>query len=387
MNMGEPVGGLLTIEQRESRLLAPYALASSESRGRRHAEPEHPYRGPFQRDRDRILHSSAFRRLSGKMQVFTGDRGDYHRTRLTHTFEVASIARTIGRTLRLNEDLVEALALFHDIGHPPFGHAGEDALHECLADVGGFSHNRYALTLAEELEQRQHPFPGLNLTWEVLEGQATRLPEARESEGHSTGTERGKLLEVQIVDLADSITYDAHDADDAIKLGLVSLEELLQIPLVQMAVEQLPVQETALEGSVLRKAVIHRLIDYQVSSLLEVAGQVLSSRKLASSAEARKFPPLEPSREMAERKRELEAFLYERVYRHPELIRVREMARQRLVTLFEAFLRNPSRLPERFRQRAEQVGLARSVGDYLAGMTDRFCNQQYEQLGPSGPSP
>lgn len=381
MNAGEPVGGLLTIEERESRLLAPYALASFQSRGRRYAEAEHPYRGPFQRDRDRILHSSAFRRLSGKMQVFTGDRGDYHRTRLTHTFEVASIARTIGRALRLNEDLVEALALFHDIGHPPFGHAGEDALDECLADEGGFSHNRYALTLAEELEQRHHPFPGLNLTWEVLEGQATRLPEARESEGQSHGTAEGRLLEVQIVDLADSITYDAHDADDAVKLGLVSLEELAQIPLVQMALEHVHFQTPNLGGSVLRKAVVHRLIDCQVSSLLEVASQVLSRRELSSSSEARRSPPLEPDGEMAERKRELEAFLYERVYRHPELIRVRAMARQRLVTLFEAFLANPSRLPERFQQRAEQVGLPRSVGDYLAGMTDRFCNQQFHQLG------
>jgi dGTPase len=381
MNAGEPVGGLLTIEERESRLLAPYALASFQSRGRRYAEAEHPYRGPFQRDRDRILHSSAFRRLSGKMQVFTGDRGDYHRTRLTHTFEVASIARTIGRALRLNEDLVEALALFHDIGHPPFGHAGEDALDECLADEGGFSHNRYALTLAEELEQRHHPFPGLNLTWEVLEGQATRLPEARESEGQSHGTAEGRLLEVQIVDLADSITYDAHDADDAVKLGLVSLDELAQIPLVQMALEHVQSQTPNLGGSVLRKAVVHRLIDCQVSSLLEVAGQVLSRRGFSNSSDARRSPPLEPDGEMAERKRELEAFLYERVYRHPELIRVRAMARQRLVTLFEAFLANPNRLPERFQQRAEQVGLPRSVGDYLAGMTDRFCNQQFHQLG------
>src|SRR5918995_1602314 len=165
---------LVTIFARESVLLAPYALHSADCRGRKHDEAEHPYRGPFQRDRDRIVHSSAFRRLSGKMQVFTGDMGDYHRTRLTHTHEVASIARTLGRTLRLNEDLIEALALFHDIGHPPFGHAGEDALNECLVECGGFSHNRFALTLAEELESRYAAFPGLNLTYEVLEGQATR---------------------------------------------------------------------------------------------------------------------------------------------------------------------------------------------------------------------
>ena len=160
---------LQTTDERERALLAAYAMFSSQSRGRRYEEPDHPYRSAFQRDRDRIVHSAAYRRLSGKMQVFTGDMGDYHRTRLTHTQEVASIARTMGRALRLNEDLVEALALFHDIGHPPFGHAGEDALAECLAENGGFSHNQYALTLAEELETRHQSFPGLNLTREVLE--------------------------------------------------------------------------------------------------------------------------------------------------------------------------------------------------------------------------
>src|SRR6187455_378259 len=165
---------LMTIADRESVLLARYAMHSVDSRGRQHAEPEHPYRGPFQRDRDRIVHSSAFRRLSGKMQVFTGDMGDYHRTRLTHTHEVASIARTLGRALRLNEDLIEALALMHDIGHPPFGHAGEDVLDECLKAVGGFSHNRQALRIAELLESRYPEFPGLNLSFEVLAGQQTR---------------------------------------------------------------------------------------------------------------------------------------------------------------------------------------------------------------------
>ena len=373
MNGWHPISGLLTIAEREASYLAPYALASSQSQGRRFREPEHPYRGPFQRDRDRVLHSSAFRRLSGKMQVFTGDRGDYHRTRLTHTFEVASIARTMGRALRRNEDLVEALALFHDIGHPPFGHAGEDALNECLAEEGGFSHNQYALTLAEELEQRHHPFPGLNLTREVLEGQGTRVP------GRDSGARR--LLEVQIVDLADSITYDAHDTDDAVKLGLVTLKELEQLALIRMALEQVRSQTEGLTGSLLRKAVVHRLIDCQVSSLLEEAGRFLAESGLQSPEEGRKARRLAPTQDMAEKKRELEAFLYERVYRHPELIRVRAMAQQRLATLFEKYVASPDLLPERFQSRAEEVGLRRSVGDYLAGMTDRFCVQQFQKLG------
>jgi dGTPase len=374
MNGWKPTTGLWTTAEREARSLAPYALASAQSRGRRHPEPEHPYRGPFQRDRDRILHSSAFRRLSGKMQVFTGDRGDYHRTRLTHTFEVASIARTMGRTLGLNEDLVEALALFHDIGHPPFGHAGEDALNECLAGEGGFSHNQYALTLAEELEQRHQPFAGLNLTREVLEGQATRVPAA--------GQPAGKLLEVQIVDLADSITYDAHDTDDAVKLGLVTLEELGQLGLVAQVLDEVRSQEAELSGSILRKAVVHRLIDCQVSSLLEEASRYLAERRFSSAEEARLAqPPLSPCPEMARKKRELERFLYERVYRHPDLIRVRSMAQQQLVTLFERYVATPHLLPERFQQRAAVVGVRRSVGDYLAGMTDRFCMQQFQRLG------
>ena len=194
-----------------------------QSAGREHPEPEHPYRGAFQRDRDRIVHSAAYRRLSAKTQVFTGEMGDYHRTRLTHTLEVASVARTIGRALALNEDLIEALALVHDLGHPPLGHAGEELLDECLRGEGGFSHNSQALRIVRELEIRYHEFPGLNLTREVLAGQATRVE-------HDTSQQR-PLLEVQVVDAADSIAYDTHDADDALQLGLLSLDELLAPPL------------------------------------------------------------------------------------------------------------------------------------------------------------
>ena len=212
--------------QRESSLLASYAMHSKDSLGREHRESEHPYRGPFQRDRDRILHSATFRRLSGKMQVFTGDMGDYHRTRLTHTHEVASLARTIGRTLRLNEDLIEAMALLHDIGHPPFGHCGEDALDGCLRSDGGFSHNQFALELVTEIEQRYTAYPGLNLTHEVLSGQHYRS-DKRDVES--------QMLEIQVVDAADSIAYDSHDVDDA----LILVAELV---LVQFAEAQAGLQ-------------------------------------------------------------------------------------------------------------------------------------------------
>ncbi len=366
------ISGVQTFVQREGLLLAPYAMRSALSQGRQHPEPEHVYRGPYQRDRDRIVHSAAFRRLSGKMQVFTGDMGDYHRTRLTHTHEVASIARTIGRALRLNEDLIEALALFHDIGHPPYGHAGEEALDECLQHVGGFSHNRYALTIAEELEIRYHRFPGLNLTREVLDGQAIR------ADKH---TSQKPLLEVQVVDVADSITYDAHDTDDAVKLGLVTLDDLARLPLIREMMDQVQDRFGALDADRLRKAVVHELIDVQVSDALQVAGDLLAGSVPASAEAARRAGwRLGPSAALQEKKTELERFLYAHVYRHPRLVAVRTRAQHHLKSLFGTLVERASLLPPKFRQRAKSVGTARSVADYLAGMTDRFCESQYEQI-------
>jgi dGTPase len=366
--------GLQTIAEREAALLAPYAFGSAHSRGRKHPELSHAYRGPFQRDRDRILHSSAFRRLSGKMQVFTGDRGDYHRTRLTHTHEVASIARTIGRALRLNEDLIEALALFHDLGHPPFGHAGEDALDDILQLVGGFSHNEYALTIAEQLEQRYPAFPGLNLTYEVLEGQATRIDK-------SAMGAKPSLWEVQVVEAADSMTYDAHDTDDAVKLGLVSLPELERIQLVKDALAVVRGSHANVPEDALRKAVVHELIDRQVSELLATVGDKLLRHPPQSAEEASSSGVnIGPGEELAEQKVELEMFLYDRVYRHPQLLAVRSQAQERLRAIFDAYAREPQLLPLRFQRRAQETGLSRSIGDYLAGMTDRFCDQQYERV-------
>lgn len=367
-----PWPGVQSYAEREALLLAPYAMRSIDSRGRKHNEPLHPYRGPFQRDRDRILHSSAYRRLSGKMQVFTGDMGDYHRTRLTHTQEVASIARTIGRALRLNEDLIEALALFHDIGHPPFGHAGEDALDECLRDHGGFSHNRYALTIAEELEFRYQSYPGLNLTCEVLEGQLTRA--------EKTARPEGNLLEVQVVDAADSMTYDAHDTDDAVKLGLVTLDELEELPLIHETMRSVRKRYGLLQGFEERQAVVHELIDRQVTALLRVAGAELAAADYRTADEARRAFLLGFGSELAEQKRELERFLYERVYRHPRLIAVRKQAQERLRMIFDHYRARPDLLPDKYRRRADVVGVERSIGDYLAGMTDRYCDHQYRVL-------
>ncbi|MFT7632770.1 MAG: dGTPase [Mariniblastus sp.] len=358
------------VDKREQLILAPFAMRSIESKGRAHPEPEHAYRGPFQRDRDRILHSSAYRRLSGKMQVFTGEMGDYHRTRLTHTHEVATIARTIGRTLGLNEDLIEALALMHDIGHPPYGHAGEDALDECIADEGGFSHNQFGLTIVQEIEIRFHEFPGLNLTHESLMGQRCRVD--KQLKGQKP------LLEVQLVDAADSTTYDAHDADDAIKLGLISIEDMSHLSLVAECLAYVKKNYTALNHELLRKALVHRLIERQVTSLLVHCASELNRYGFQSVGEALAsdfvigLPP-----EIAEQKAELEKYLYERVYRHPSLIGIRKKAQSRVKEMYAAYCDKPHLFPKKYQPRAEQVGVKRMAVEYIAGMTDHFFEQTY----------
>jgi len=362
--------GAFTTEQREGLILAPYAQFSRDSRGRKHPEKEHAYRGPYQRDRDRIVHSAAFRRLADKTQVFTS-LSDYHRTRLTHTMEVASIARTISRSLALNEDLTEALALVHDIGHPPYGHAGEDVLKELLADDGGFSHNQYALTIVEELEVRDSGYDGLNLTCEVLECQTARIDK--------TLPER-PLLEAQVVDAADSVTYDAHDCDDAMKLGLVAIEELLEIPLVRQCATRAMTQLEA-DRRLARKMLVRDLIDHQVSDVLGFTQSHLADAGYRSAVEARRANfIIEPGPELRAKKSELEAFLYRRVYRHPDIVQVREQAARQLRALFLAYLKRPESLPPRHRSRIERVGPRRAVGEYIAGMTEGYFHDRCGEL-------
>lgn len=361
-------------EQREELLLAPYAMFSKNCQGRIHSEPEHSYRGPWQRDRDRILHSSAYRRLSGKMQVFTGEMGDYHRTRLTHTQEVATIARTIGRVLGLNEDLIEALALIHDIGHPPYGHAGEDALNECIQDEGGFSHNQFALTIAQETEIRYQEFPGLNLTHEVLSGQTKRIDK--------TNTDGPRpLLEVQLVDAADSTTYDAHDTDDAVKLGLVTLEEMSSVQLIRDALKRVSDKYSNLNEDLTRKAVVHQLVERQVTSLISHCAGELQDLGFESAIDAINSDfVLDHPNELADQKKELEQFLYARVYRHPDLITIRQKAQQRLKEMFQRYCEQPDLFPPKYLKRSEIVGVPRMAVEYLAGMTDHFCEQTYIKI-------
>lgn len=363
-----------TTVERERMLLAPYAMHSADSAGRRHGEAGHSYRGPYQRDRDRIIHSSAFRRLSHKTQVFTGDMGDYHRTRLTHTLEVSSIARTIARALRLNEDLVEALALAHDLGHPPFGHSGEDVLDECLRNDGGFNHNEQALRIFELLESAYADFPGLNLSCEVLEGQRHRA--------HKSGSEphESQLLEVQAVEAADSIAYDTHDADDALELGLLTLQELLKLPLWQEARDRVE-DHAKLKERQLRRAIVHEILDWQVSDVIARSQRELSERKIASVADVRRAPAIiQPSDALGEKKTELEKFLFDKVYRHPGILEKRRKAQQALRESFASLVADPQKLPAKFRRLADREGVRRAAGDYLAGMTDRFAFEEHKRL-------
>jgi len=358
---------------REAAVLAPWGMPAADSAGRVHPEPEHPFRSPYQRDRDRIVHSAAFRRLAHKTQVFTGYHGDYHRSRLTHTLEVTNIARTLARALALNEDLVETLALAHDIGHPPLGHAGEDVLTELLRAEGGFNHNAQALRIMELLETRYPDFPGLNLSREVLDAQATRKKD---------GTAPAPLLETQVVDAADSIAYDTHDADDAIELGLVTLDELLELPLVAAGAARVRDRFGPLAGGELKRAVIHDLVDHQVAELVRTSlatlrelaprsvAEVRAATRPAAGGPLRRLVAHPP--EVAAAKRELERFLFERVYRSGRVLEVRLPAQRKLAELFAWYLAHPDGLPPRFQERAAASGLPRSTADYLAGMTDRF---------------
>ena len=361
------------VVERERVWLVPYAVHSSDSAGRQHDEPPHRFRGPYEVDRDRVLRSSAYRRLSHKTQVFTGEFGDYHRSRLTHTLEVVSFARALGRALRLNEDLIEALALIHDLGHPPFGHAGEAVLNECLKSEGGFCHNRHALRIVEILERCDRRFGGLNLSREVLDGQRARFETVEDG--------RQQPLEIQVVEAADSVAYDTHDCDDALELGLVSLDELLDLSLWREAARRAVARHEQLATNERRQAILAELIEWQLEDLLEQAAGRIDAREIRSVEDVRRAGPvIAASDDLAQGKEALEQFLHERVYRHPQVLESRERAQNVLRELFALFRSDPQLMPRRFQQRADEIGLARSVGDYLAGMTDRYAYKQFQRL-------
>jgi dGTPase len=382
--------------------LAPYAMTARMSRGRRHAEPDHPFRTLYQRDRERIVHCSAFRRMTGKTQVLVATINDHHRTRLTHTLEVTQIARTVARRLRLNEDLTEAIALAHDIGHPPFGHAGEDALDECLEAFGGFDHNLFGLRRVDELEERYPRFPGLNLSFEVREAfvaHSKRLdaPECAEFRGAGR-----PLLEALVVDEVDSIAYDTHDTDDALGLGFISLEELAGVEFWTRAAERVRGHTPGLGSHPLRVAVVRELLSWLVTDLLEETARRLTAAGVRSVEDVRsaRTALVGFTSEVERMKKALERFLHERVYTHEKVLRMTASGKSVLQALFAEYAKNPRLLPEKHLRRwtgaigligpppADWITTARTpvdclervVGDYLAGMTDRYAQLEYRRL-------
>ncbi|MBI3408329.1 MAG: deoxyguanosinetriphosphate triphosphohydrolase [Planctomycetes bacterium] len=362
--------------------LAPYAMRTEFSKGRLHPEPEHAYRTLYPRDRDRIVHSTAFRRLMHKTQVLVNQASDHHRTRLTHTLEVAQISRTIARQLNLNEDLTEAIALEHDLGHPPFGHAGEAALNDCLSAEGGFEHNHHGLRIVTLLEYRYADFPGLNLSHEVLEAQAMHSPKRDAPELARFLGVGQPLLEAQIVDAADSLAYDTHDIDDALSLGLIGPDDLGQVAFWRLAVERMRRKHPRIGALQFQPAAVRSLIDWQVTDLLEETRRNLECERIRSIEQVRRCPRLlvVPGEEVRALKKELEAFLRERVYRHFRVLRMAHKGRRILEALFTEYSRHPEQLPNRYRQRLHSLPAARVVGDYLAGMTDRYAQDEYLRL-------
>ncbi len=367
---------------REQQLLAPYAMLTRHSRGKRYPEPDHPYRTLYQRDRDRIVHSTAFRRLSYKTQVIVNQVSDLHRTRLTHTLEVAQISRTIARQLGLNEDLTEAIALAHDLGHPPFGHAGETALDECLRGHGGFEHNLHGLRILEALEYRYADFPGLNLSFEVRQAQAmhSKRTDAPELQPYLDGGQ--PLLEAQVVDAADSLAYDTHDIDDALTLGLITTHDLAEVPFWKRAVERCEAKNGSVPALQLQPTVIRALIDWQVGDLLEHTRQNLKQERIRNLGDVRALGRLivVPGQEVLALKAGLEEFLHRNVYLHYRIMRMAHKGRRILTMMFDEFNKHPEELPPRYGRLAEKTSRPRTVCDYLAGMTDRYAEDEFNRL-------
>lgn len=364
----------------EDARLAPYAQRSAASRGRLHPEPEHAYRTAFQRDRDRIVHSRAFRRLEYKTQVFVHHEGDHYRNRLTHTLEGSQIGRTIARALRANEDLAEAIALAHDLGHTPFGHAGERVLDELLCDEGGFDHNRQTLRIVDLLEDRYPDFRGLNLTAETREGilkhgafpHPVALPALFPSPS----------LEAQIADAADEIAYLNHDLDDGLRSGLLAPAQLDAVALWREARATAEARAPRAPEPVLRAQAVRALIDGLVTDWVTASAGRLAQAAPPSADGVRRAPGRLGgySPDVERRRRELKDFLYRNLYHHPDVLRMTEEAERVIGALFRAYRADPRRLPEHVRARFAEDGEARAIADYVAGMTDRFARAEARRL-------
>ena len=371
---------------RDSLHLASYAARAKMSRGRRFDEPEHPYRSCYERDRDRIIHARAFRRLEYKTQVFPNYEGDHFRTRLTHTFEVAQIARTVAAALGLNQTLAEAIALAHDLGHPPFGHAGEEVLDALLADEGGFEHNRHSLRIVEELEERYASFNGLNLTYEVREGivkHTTRYDRFRHDERNHYEPETQPLLEAQIIDWVDEIAYNVHDIDDGVEAHILSATELAAgLPVFgELYMEQKERYPQADDRQHFNES-IRALLDRLVTDLIDTSRHRIEAAGIDSVEAVRSQPQrfVHHSQETIEQLQQIAAFLMENLYRSPRVDKQMTQAKKVVIELVEAYRSDPSLLPERHRARIDSAGEAAVIADYVAGMTDRFAMASHKRL-------
>lgn len=376
----------LDIEKREMRYLAPYAVKSSQSRGREFKESEHEYRGCFQRDKDRITYSTAFRRLQYKTQVFINYEGDHYRTRLTHTLEVTQIARALARNLGLNEDLVEAIALAHDIGHAPFGHAGESALNEIMKQFGGFEHNRHALRIVEYYEEKYPDFKGLNLTWEVREGIIKHSSTYDKPKNKSFNSAQRSSLEGQVVNLADEIAYNNHDLDDGISSGLISHESLDTIDLWNRIKNEILKKYPQAEKRTVRSLIINNMINIYVNDLTNETKKNIMNYNIDSVDKARKFKKniVSFSPEFEKQKKQVSKFLYKNLYMHPHVIRMSDKCTRFLKDLFNSYLKKPQLMPK-IRLKYIQAKSTKKhkyevICDYIAGMTDRFALEEYKKL-------
>jgi dGTPase len=376
-----------------SAALAAYAAHDLRSRGRRYPEPPPQYRSEYQRDRDRIIHSNAFRRLAYKTQVFVNHEGDLYRTRVTHSIEVAQIARTIARALALNETLAEAISLAHDLGHTPFGHAGQDALNDCMQGYGGFEHNLQSLRTVDELEERYAQFPGLNLTFECREGILKHCPSAKARELGDVGERflqrHQPGLEAQLANLADEIAYNNHDVDDGIRAGLITLEDACTVPLVGRQFEEVQRLYPQLQGRRRVHETVRRMVNALVVDVIESSQERLRAAAPADidAVRERSQPLIGMSETMRAEHLELKQYLREQVYRHQRVLRMTTKAKRVVTELFEAFMRELKLLPAEYRDAALRSeardgidGRARTVSDYIAGMTDRYAILEHSRL-------
>ena len=369
--------------RREAETLSSYATRSGETRGRVYDEPEHTFRLPFQRDRDRIVHSSAFRRLEYKTQVFVNHEGDYYRTRLTHSIEAAQISRTLCRALGLNEDVGEAVALSHDLGHTPFGHAGERVLNRLMEPYGGFEHNAQSLRIVDVLEERYPDFPGLNLSWEVREGIVKHSSEYDRPLVQQFEPAVKPVLEAQIVDYADEIAYNSHDIDDGLKSAMLETSDLADVELWADAHEWVTHHHGDASPSVQRYQKVRRIIDRLATDMIVAIGERIEEHRIRTLDDVRRcrirlagFSPA-----MAERNRHLKRVLLERLYSHYRVTRMAMKAQKIMTDLFLTYMEEPQQMPPHVHQRIEAgESKARVVADYIAGMTDRFALDEYKKL-------